>query len=287
MNLKSVLGERCIVIIIFLSIIFHLFPLFVFGSDIQIIESSGLAAVINAGKSQGIEKGELLSVNRYKDEKWIEITYAEVTHSRRKIARIQVADGAPLMALRVDDIVKPFNWDKKTSESAAKIKEGRTSASTIRFLSLEDEKGLYIGPMVSYFIGVGELRKVMDSRVGYGGILGNRLREDWDISLRFYFAATPQKWTLWDIQILGRKFWDRTFLVDFGYGLTYRAISSMSTVNIFGNPGNLRLAFIVGCGFSIPLTMNSSFEVGGLYHYYPNFYDQPAGFFTLGVRLCL
>jgi len=287
MGKKVVLGIPLKKITLIITLITLFTPLFLFGRDIKVIESSGLAAIINAGKSQGIKKGELLSIRRFQDGQWIEITFAEVTHSRRKMARIQVADGAPLMALRVNDTVFPIDWTKKTSEQAAKVRNGKASVSTIRFLSLQDQEGMYIGPMVNYFIPIGDMRDVYEEQIGYGGILGSRLRADWDITVRFYAVSNPQRWSIWDIQLMGRKYWDRTFLVDFGYGLTYRAMLTNDFYSLFGGAGNIKLGFLIGCGFSLPLSVNSSMEFGGLYHYYPDFGGRPASFFTVGGRLCL
>lgn len=284
---KFALGIPLKKTVIIISFITLLLPFFAIAKDVKVIESSGLAAIINAGKSQGINKGELLSVRRYQGGQWVEITFAEVTHSRRKMARIQVADGAPLKALKVNDVVYPIDWSNKTSERAAKVKNGKASVSTIRFLSLQDQEGMYIGPMVNYFIPIGDMRKVYEEQIGYGGILGSRLRADWDITVRFYSVSNPQRWSIWDLQLVGRKYWDRTFLVDFGYGLTYRAFLSNDFIGLFGGAGNIKLGFLIGCGFSLPLSVNSSLEFGGLYHYYPDFGVRSASFFTVGARLCL
>ncbi|MCJ7813199.1 hypothetical protein MUP95_07795, partial [bacterium] len=116
--------------------------------------------------------------------------------------------------------------------------------------------------------------------------LGFRFRRDLDMSLNFLYATKDQGWTFWNLQMLGRRYLSGHLLIDFGYGISYPEI----LINQGGSPvssGSLRLGILAGAGYLFPVAFTTQFEIGFLFHIYPNFGDGSGEFLTIQGRLIL
>jgi len=255
-----------------------------YGQGFKIIESNGLAAVISGGRNNNIKKGDILSVLRLEEDVWVELTFAEVTHARGDMARIQVADGAPLVSLRVGDQVRKL----RVQEDPGGRQNGQTSTkASYQLLMRRDPTGQYLGPFLGVLIPTGKLRDYFNTTVGYGGMIGNRFKNDWDIAVRFFYASQDIKaeWTMWNLQFLGKKHYNQRMIFDFGYEIAYRGLEGYDY--LANKSGNFKLGFIGGMGLAIPISRSARFEVSGLIHYYPSFIEYSAQYFTIEARLGL
>ena len=254
-----------------------------FSQEIKIIQSRDQIAVINQGSTGGIQEGELFAVKRFVNDIFEEITYVEVTHIRNNIARIQVMSEAPQEDLQIGDVVE------KLDAGSVADRIGRhsvTENSVFSASSVSTTKFIYLGPTIGGFIPLGDMKDIFESHIVYGGILGVRFRENLDVSIRFFYTAKKNDWSLWDVQLLGRRYIGNHFLMDFGYGICYSEGSGNSNGSSGGGEP-IHLGFIGGMGLILPIAFKTHFEIGLLFHYYPNFGDRHGQFLTIQGRLVL
>jgi len=256
------------------------------SQGIQILKSNGKAAVITEGTDAGVQKGELLAVNRFMNDGWKVITYAEVTHVRHNMARIQIVENAPQVKMQMGDSIEklPLNSGNPTRLNSVRNKN---SSSYSGFNPYGNSmKSIYLGPTTGAFIPLGDMKDVFEDHLGYGGIIGIRFRSDLDVSMRFFYAAQNKEWTFWSVQMLGRRYFSNNLLLDFGYGICYPEVVG-STMGFSGGVETIRLGFIGGFGYVFPIAFTTQFEIGCLFHLYPNMGENSGQFITIQGHLIL
>lgn len=254
----------------------------VLGQDIKILKTNGMIAVIGEGTTGGLQQGDYVLVKRFINDSWKNITYAVVTHVRSSMSRIKVSESAPQLPLKLGDVVEKINMNSLPVAKKSAPDKPTSVASPVN----KNNKLIYLGPTAGAFIPLGDMKDVFQNSVGYGGILGIRFRQDLDVSMRFFYTAEGSKWSFWNVELLGRRYYGGGFLVDFGYGICYPEIASGAMG--FSNGGEtIRLGFIGGFGFTFPVALSTRFEIGGLFHYYPHFGDKTGNFITAQGRLIL
>jgi len=259
-----------------------------FSQGIQVLKTNGLAAVISEGSGGGIKNGDYVLVKRLKNGSWKNITYAVVTNVKYDIAKIVVPKNAPQVDLKVGDSVEKIKLPAK--ESNKKITSAAESKKRKRLPlnppSPISSNVVYLGPTAGVFVPLGDMKDSFQNNFGYGGIIGIRFRQYFDVSMRFFYTAKSNEWSFWNVQLLGRRYYGKFFLLDFGYGICYPE-SKIGQAS-FSNGGEpIRLGFIGGFGFSLPVAFTTQFELGCLFQYYPNFGDKAGRFLTIQGRLVL
>jgi len=260
--------------------------------NIQIIKATDLIAVIDQGSMNGIQKGDYFVVKRLVDNSWQEITYAEAISVKEDMSGIRVLDIAPQIMLVERDIVEKVTMQ---SESNTSLNSEPVQTSTHVNQNQSDSQGsvwqrdtklFFLGPVTGLFVPLGDAKNLFNNTSCYGGMLGFRFRHNWDISLHFLYATKNQGWTFWNLQMLGRRYLSEHFLLDFGYGISYPEIYTNQSVGSVNN-GSLHLGILLGAGYVFPIAFTTQFEIGFLFHIYPNFGDGSGEFLTVQGRLVL
>ncbi len=272
----------------FLTILlFLIWTPMVFPQGIQVLKTNGLAAVISEGSGGGIKNGDFMLVKRLKNGSWKNITYAVVTAVRYNIAKIVVPKGAPQIDLKIGDSVEkiklPARYNKKITSAAESKKKKRLPPNPPLPKS---SNVVYLGPTAGVFVPLGDMKNSFQNNFGYGGIIGIRFRQYFDVSMRFFYTAKGNDWSFWNVQLLGRRYYGKIFLLDFGYGVCYPE-SKIGQASFSSGGEPIRLGFIGGFGFSLPVAFTTQFELGCLFQYYPNFGDKAGRFLTIQGRLVL
>lgn len=276
---NSALHFLCIVVFLFWASLAN-------SQGIQVLKSNGKAAVINEGTWAGVKKGELMAVNRFMNDGWKVITYAEVTHVRNNMARIQIVDDAPQVKMQIGDTVEKFHSNSSNPTRPNSVRNENSSSYSRFNPHGENMKSIYLGPTTGAFIPLGDMKDTFEDHLGYGGIIGTRFRSDLDVSMRFFYAAQNSEWTFWSVQLLGRRYFSNNFLLDFGYGICYPEVVGGMT-GFSGGAETIRLGFLGGLGYVFPIAFTTQFEIGCLFHYYPNFGESSGQFLTIQGRLIL
>ncbi len=257
----------------------------IFSQGIQVLKTNGLAAVISEGSGGGIKNGDYVLVKRLKNGSWKNITYAVVTAVRYDIAKIVVPKNAPQVNLKIGDSVEkiklPPGYNKKITSAVKKEKKKVPNPP-----SPISSNMVYLGPTAGVFVPLGDMKNSFQSNFGYGGIIGIRFRQYFDVSMRFFYTAKSNDWSFWNVQLLGRRYYGKSFLLDFGYGVCYPE-SKIGQASFSSGGEPIRLGFIGGFGFSLPVAFTTQFELGCLFQYYPNFGDKAGQFLTIQGRLVL
>jgi len=259
----------------------------VFAQEIRVIRTEGPVAVINAGSNIGFREGGQVRVVRMKNGMWKEISRATITKVTPDMARIEVVEGAPMVTFKPGDIVVKIslNSNSKINIQAASDNSYQTDSSNPS-AEFQRPRGAYVGPTVDMLLPQGDMKECFDNRVGYGAMVGFRFQSSFDVSIRFMFAARSNEWSFWNLQLLGRVYDASNLFADFGYGICYPSIADRFLAS-FGNIQTVRMGFVLGAGYPFPVSSNKQFEVGVLYHYYPNFGKNAGQFFSIHGRLII
>lgn len=267
--MRKIFSMGLLLVFLFLSSVLNAQPA-------KILKSRGSTAVINAGTNLGIKVGNYFTVYRHIGARWKPFTYVQTTRVTQRLARIELVPVAPRIPLRIGDRVLPARVSEKTKRALSKLNSPellipkRNSDKRI--------KGLYLGPTTGIFVPLGDMDDAFETTYSYGGVLGLQFRPDLDVNARFLFTVHGDDWSLWNIQILGRRYSPDGFLFDFGYGVLYPQI---------WEGGYISLGFCGGLGYTFPVAMDTWFEFGVLYSYFPHFINDPAQFITMELRLIL
>lgn len=276
---NSALHFLCIVVFLFWTSMAN-------SQGIRVLKSNGKAAVISEGTEAGVKKGELLAVNRFMNDGWKVITYAEVTHVRNNMARIQIVDAAPKVKMQMGDAVEKLRLNSSNNTRLTSVRNENSSSYSGFNPHGKNMKSIYLGPTTGAFIPLGDMKDTFEDHLGYGGIIGVRFRSDLDVSMRFFYAAQNSEWTFWSVQMLGRRYFSNNLLLDFGYGICYpEVVGSMKGFS--GGVETIRLGFIGGFGYVFPVAFTTQFEIGCLFHLYPNMGENSGQFITIQGRLVL
>jgi len=242
----------------------------------KILKSVGGVAVIGAGKNAGIHVGDYFTVYRHLGGRWKPITYVQVTKTNQRLAKVKLVSVAPKIRLRTGDHVLPAKISKKTKSALARMNQPELLIPTRNASSRI--KGVYLGPTTGLFMPLGDMEDIFETTYSYGGVLGLQFRPDLDVNAKFLYTVHNDEWSLWNIQLLGRRYAQDGFLFDFGYGILYPQI---------WEGGYISLGFCGGLGYTFPIAYDSWFEFGVLYSYYPHFINNTAQFITMELRLIL
>jgi hypothetical protein len=243
------------------------------GQPAKILKSNGNAAVISAGANKGIHVGNFMTVYRQVNTGWRPMTYVQVTRTNGRLSRISLVPIAPQVKLLAGDRVLPSKAAGQASLSPS------TNGSVPLFQRNHRAgrvKGVYLGPSIGIFTPIAEMEKIFKNTYSYGGILGVQFRPDLDVSARFLFTVHENDWSLWNIQLLGRRYSQDGFLFDFGYGVLYPQI---------WEGGFISLGFCGGLGYTFPVAYDTWCEFGFIYSYYPHFIKDTAQFLNIELRL--
>jgi hypothetical protein len=275
--------------IVFLSFLSSIIFSSVSAQDIKVIKSEGAVAVINGGSNFGFHEGGQVRVMRMRNGMWQEVSRARLSKVTPDMSRIEVIEGAPMVHFKPGDMIVKINLSprSKISIPAAGISDranqARNPSQSVEFVK---PRGIYVGPTVDMLLPQGDMKDCFDDEVGYGALVGFMFQNSFDISVRFMYASRTDKWNFWDLELLGRVY-DRTSLfADFGYSICYPSVAG-DRVNTFGDMQIIRMGFVLGGGYPLPISPNKQFEIGFLYHYYPNFGKHSGQFFSLHSRLVL
>ncbi len=260
--------------------------------NIKIIKANDIIGVIDQGSANGIQRGDYFVVKRFVNNVWREITYAEAIEVREDMTGIKVLDIAPQIALTTEDVVEKVLFESESStpsnsESTQTVDRGDgIQTDSPSSVWQRDTKPVYLGPTAGLFVPLGDMKDLFENVLCYGGTLGFRFRPDLDMSLNFLYATKDQGWAFWNLQMLGRRYFSGQFLIDFGYGVSYPEIRISQGGSSFSS-GNLRLGILGGAGYTFPIAFTAQFEIGFLFHIYPNFGNGSGQFLTIQGRLIL
>jgi hypothetical protein len=276
---------------VILLLIIFLFSAFVhglFGQDIRVIESNGSMAVISGGKEAGLKLGDTVRIMRLRNDSWKEISRAKITEVLPNIARIEIVQGAPLVNFKPGDFVMKVRLASRSRPAEIPIQ--RLPDLNFSKYSPYRSQNVYLGPTAGVFIPIGDLRQYIDPSFGCGGMVGIKFRNNFDITTRFFYSYDNPNWYFWSILVLGRRYLDKNFLLDIGYGIGYPVIESK--VEAVERSGKftfdfplISLGFVCGMGYVLEMSDSMWFELGFLAHYYPNFAGEPGTFITVQGRL--
>ncbi|HDQ44813.1 MAG TPA: hypothetical protein ENN17_04825 [bacterium] len=244
------------------------------AQNVRIVSSAGRIAVINIGSDDGVRTDDEFGIMRAVGVQWNEVARARAVRVTPQLTRIELTDQYAGRSILESDRIVRFQRGGTASPSAGAARP--SSPSTPR-----NVRGGYLGPTCGFFIPLSDMKEIFETRLGYGGILGLHFREDLDVSMRFFFAAKSTDWSFWNLQLLGRRYFETHFTFDFGYGIAYPRMHGAV------GSGDIRLGFIGGLGFTFPVGMKTWFELGCLYHYYPQFGEKAGQFMTIQGRLLL
>ncbi len=278
---KCVSISFCMISIPILMIILVLLPPLLHGQSMEILKSNNMAGVIYVG-GNNLKVGDFVVVRRMQNGYWQDVTYAEVTRIKNNYARIQVIDNGPQVPLRKGDLAVMMGDINELTGGFASNGKGIDSSNYRK--SHDEFKLIYLGPSVVFFSPLGDMKEFYETQLGYGGIFGVRFRPELDVSLRFSYIVKNGEWSIWNIQLLARRYYSNVLLFDFGYGILYPQGCGVGGSN-FG--GSIRLGFLGGLGVSFPVAFKTRFEIGGLFHYYPDFGNGSGTFLTFQGRLVL
>lgn len=260
---------------------------FVFSQQIQVLESNGSVAVISGGKEAGLRVGEIVRIMRLRNGSWKEISRARITEVQPKLARIEIIEGAPLIRFKPGDYVLKVQLSENRTRS-----ENSTRLSSLPRFSMYSPYRLqsaYVGPSMGIFIPMGSLSKVLKSYFGYGAMSGFRFRTNSDITVRFFYCSDLKNWYFWSLQLLLRRFVEKYFFLDFGYGIGYPIIEESLREDhpeIFDHDYPwITLGFVGGMGYIFKISDGLWFEMDVLAHYYPNFSGTSGQFITVQGKL--
>ena len=264
------------------------------AQEFSVLRSSGDAAVINAGSADGIQSGDLFRVYRRDSGGEREIATARVTHVLFNMTRIEVTERVGNATILQGDLAERIEdtaiQAQEESGAAGGYEASGSSSRSQEYTpglrpqrpGAQRKQGVYLGPTAGMFLPLGDMKEAFQDNFGYGGIVGLQPKPGIDVSLRFFFTAKSTDWSFWNLQLLGRRYLNERFLFDFGYGVSYYKVGEADL-----GSGNVILGFIAGTGYTFPIGMNTWFEIGCLYHYYPNFGDKAGQFVTIQGRLIL
>jgi len=286
------------------------FTAFAFGQSINVIKITGNTAEITEGTAGGIRKGDWVKISRLTGGVSIEITTAQVIQATYNTSTIQIPEGAAKVKLgdKVEKTSIPVVADKKKDTPSTSTEKSRstpvrkepirqpvqttsqpsreTSAATARRTTAPSypiDKKVYLGAQAGMFIPVGDMADFYESCFAYGGIIGAQFRKNLDICLQFFFAAKKNKWSFWNVQMLGRRYLNPNVIFEFGYGVAYPENLRAG----FAGGGNIQLGLCTGLTYSVPMSNSMWFELGALYQIYPNFGEKAGQFVQLQGRLLL
>ncbi|NQT24857.1 hypothetical protein HQ585_05860 [candidate division KSB1 bacterium] len=255
------------------------------AQEFSVLRSSGDAAVIDAGSADGIQSGNLFRVYRREAGTEKDIATVQVTHVLFNMTRIEVTERVGNETILQGDLAERIEETSIQTQEESGSSLGYQDYSpglSQRTPAQQRVKGVYLGPTAGMFIPLGDMKDVFENNFGYGGILGLQFKPDLDVSMRFFFTAKSTEWSIWNLQLLGRRYVNERILFDFGYGILYPKVGAAAL-----GSGDILLGFIAGTGYTFPAGMNTWIELGVLYHYYPNFGDKVGQFMTIQGRLIL
>ena len=260
------------------------------AQEFSVLRSAGDAAVIDAGSADGIQSGDLFRVFRRETGGEREVATTKVTHVLFNMTRIEVTERVGDETILQGDVAERIEETaiQAQEESGADLSYQESSSYETYSPGLRQRSraqrsdGVYLGPTAGMFLPLGDMKDVFENNFGYGGIVGLQPKPGLDVSMRFFFTAKSSDWSFWNLQMLGRRYLNDRFLIDFGYGVSYYKVGASQ----YGS-GNVILGFIGGLGLTFPIGLNTWFEIGCLYHYYPNFGDTAGQFMTIQGRLIL
>jgi hypothetical protein len=258
-------------VIVFLLIISTL----VYGQQARILKSIGNIAVISSGAERGIKRGDFFTVYRKMGAGWKPLTYVQVTRINPRLSRVEMLPMAPQIPLQPGDRVLSYKYSKSVP---ALSRMGQPELLFPTFGMGNQSKGLYAGPVVGLFIPLDNMADDYETTLCYGAVLGLKFRSDLDICAKFLFTAYEEDYSLWNVQMLGRRHSNAGFTMDFGYGVLYPQIWQFADIS---------LGFCGGMGYCFQATSFTCFEFGVLYSYYPHFMQDTAQFLTMELRLML
>jgi hypothetical protein len=262
------------------------------GQDVHVIESNGSVAVVSGGSYAGLRVGDTVRIMRMRNNSWKEISRAKITEVRHNLARIEIVEGAPLVNFKPGDFVMKVRLTAQNQLRVNDMPIERSVASRFPDFSPYRGRSVYLGPTAGVLMPVGELQKYLKPSFGCGGMVGMKFRNNFDINTRFFYSSDSPDWYFWNILILGRKYLDKNFTIDLGYGIGYPIISEIEEYHeveghwIAKNP-MVSLGYIGGMSAIFEMTDSMWFEIGVLGHYYPNFSGIEGTFVTIQGRLIL
>ena len=268
--MNGVIVNRCPVLFLLLTIS----PI-VSGQQAKILKSAGNIAVISAGAERGIKRNDFFTVYRKIGAGWKPLTYVQATRIAPKISRVEMLPMAPQIPLKSGDRVLSFQYSKSVPALS------RMRQPEILFPGSGNDnqlKGIYAGPAAGVFIPLDNMADDYETTLCYGGVLGLKIRSVLDISAKFLYTAYDEDYSLWNLQLLGRRHSRAGFTVDFGYGVLYPQINQFA---------DIALGFCGGMGYCFQATSLTCFEFGALYSYYPHFMQDTAQFLTMELRLMM
>jgi hypothetical protein len=260
------------------------------AQEIRVVESTGSVAVVNGGAYAGLKVGDTVRIMRLRNSAWKEISRARITEVRPKLARIEIVDGSPLVNFKPGDFVMKVRLSSLTRVNDMPIE--RVPAADFSTFSPYRLRNVYLGPTSGVFVPFGRLKDNIGTAFGYGGLLGLKFRNNFDMNIRFFYSYRDPDWYFWDIMVLGRRYLDKNLLVDIGYGIGYPIVADQEAsiqkegVMYFRNP-LISLGIVAGMGYVVELSESMWFEIGILGHYYPHFAGEEGTFFTIQGRLIM
>jgi hypothetical protein len=267
------------------------YPRWLNAQEIRVVESNGSVAVVNGGAYAGLKVGDTVRIMRLRNSSWKEISRARITEVKPKLARIEIVDGAPLVNFKTGDFVMKVRLAAQTRVNNMPIE--RIPDPNFSRFSPYRSRGVYLGPSSGVFVPFGNLTKYIGTSFGYGGLVGMKFRNNFDINVRFFYSYKDPDWYFWSMMVLGRKYLDNNLMMDLGYGIGYPIVEGRSGESIqkdgvlyFRNP-LISLGIVAGMGYVLEISDSMWFEVGILGHYYPHFAGEQGTFFTIQGRLIM
>jgi hypothetical protein len=265
-------------------------PPWIHSQEIHVVESSGSMAVISGGTYAGLKIGDTVRIMRLRNNAWKEISRARITEVKPNLARIEIVSGAPLVNFKPGDFVMKVRLAAQTRVNDMPIE--RVSDSNFSQYSPYRSRNVYLGPTSGVLIPFGGLSRFIGTTFGCGGMMGIKFRDNFDVTLRFFYSYRNPNWYFWDLMVLGRRYLDKNFVADIGYGIGYPVIDEK--VKAVESSGNFSFEFplvslgiVAGMGYVIELSDAMWFEIGVLGHYYPNFAGEQGSFVTIQGRLIM
>jgi hypothetical protein len=262
------------------------------GQDVHVIESNGSVAVVSGGRYAGLRVNDTVRIMRMRNNSWKEISRARITEVRNNLARIEIVEGAPLVNFKPGDFVMKVRLTAQNQPRVNDMPIERPAASRFPDYSPYRGRNVYLGPTAGVLLPVGKLQKYLKPSFGAGGMLGIKFRSNFDINTRFFYSYDSPDWYFWNILVLGRKYLDKNFTIDLGYGIGYPIIAERERYvevgdNVIAQNPLVALGYIGGMSAIFEMTDSMWFEIGVLGHYYPNFTGIEGTFVTIQGRLIL
>jgi hypothetical protein len=232
----------------------------------------------------------MVRIMRMRNRAGKEISRARITEVRPKLARIEIVDGSPLVNFKPGDFVMKVRLAAQTLVNDMPIE--RIPDANYSTFSPYRLRSVYLGPTSGVFVPFGKLTRIVGTTFGYGGLLGMKFRSNFDMNIRFFYSYRDPDMYIWDFMVLGRRYLDKNFLVDLGYGIGYPIVANNGRsilkdgVKYFRNP-LISLGGVAGLGYVVELSESIWFEIGILGHYYPHFAGEEGTFFTIQGRLIM